>query len=54
MTSGVPATTTDRPTRGGPVHLLVIGGLFLIVAIAVGTTLMAGIFRERALNSAKR
>jgi diguanylate cyclase (GGDEF)-like protein len=54
MTSGVPAITTDRPERRGPVRLLVIGGLFLIVAIAVGTTIMAGIFRERALNSAKR
>ena len=54
MTSSVPAITTDRPERRGPVRLLVIGGLFLIVAIAVGTTIMAGIFRERALNSAKR
>jgi hypothetical protein len=43
-----PAITTDRPQRRGPVRLLVIGCLFLIAAIAVGT--MAGIFREHALS----
>jgi hypothetical protein len=54
MSTGLPAIPTDRSKRRGPVRLLVIGGLVPIVAIAVGTTLMAGIFRERALNSAKR
>jgi diguanylate cyclase (GGDEF)-like protein/PAS domain S-box-containing protein len=32
----------------------VIGGLLLIAAIVIGTTIMAGNFRERALNSSRR
>jgi hypothetical protein len=40
--------------RGGPIRWLVIGGLSLIAAIAVGTTIMAGNFRDRALNSSQR
>ena len=39
---------------GGPIRWLVIGGLFLIAAITIGTTIMAGNFRDRALNSSKR
>jgi diguanylate cyclase (GGDEF)-like protein len=54
MTSGTPPITIDSSARRGPIRMLVIGGLILIVAIAVGTTVMAGIFRERALNSARR
>ena len=54
MTSGSPPITIDHSARRGPIRMLVIGGLILIVAIAVGTTVMAGIFRERALNGAKR
>jgi diguanylate cyclase (GGDEF)-like protein/PAS domain S-box-containing protein len=40
--------------RGGPIRWLVIGGLLLIWAIVIGTTIMANNFRERALNSSKR
>lgn len=40
--------------RGSPIRGLVIGGLLLIVAIAIGTTIMAGNFRERALQSAEQ
>src|SRR5215475_13238152 len=40
--------------RGGPIRWLVLGGLLLIAAIAVGATLMAGNFRERALRNAAR
>src|SRR5215470_11237565 len=40
--------------RGGPIRWLVLGGLLLIAAIAVGATLMAGNFRERALHNAER
>ena len=40
-------------TRGGPIRWLVIGGFFLIAAITLGTTIMAGNFRERALSSAE-
>jgi len=40
--------------RGGPIRWLVIGGFLLITAITLGTTIMAGNFRERALASAER
>ena len=40
--------------RGGPIRWLVFGGMLLIAAIAVGATLMAGNFRERALHNAGR
>ena len=40
--------------RGGPIRWLVLGGGLLIAAIAVGATLMAGNFRERALHNAER
>ena len=39
---------------GGPIRWLVVGGLLLIAAITIGTTIMAGNFRERALESAER
>src|SRR5487761_11638 len=35
----------------GPIRWLVAGGAFLIAAIAVGTTIMVGNFRERALEN---
>jgi diguanylate cyclase (GGDEF)-like protein len=41
-------------SRGGPVRWLVIGGFLLIAAITIGTTIMAGNFRERALAAAER
>jgi len=40
--------------RGGPIRWLVLGGAFLIAAITIGTTIIAGNFRERALNSSER
>ncbi len=40
--------------RGGPIRWLVLGGVLLIAAIAVGATIMAGNFRERALHNAAR
>jgi diguanylate cyclase (GGDEF)-like protein/PAS domain S-box-containing protein len=40
--------------RGGPIRWLIGGGVFLIAAIAIGTTIMAGSFRERALQSAEQ
>ncbi len=40
--------------RGGPIRWLILGGALLIAAIAVGATVMAGNFRERALNNAER
>jgi diguanylate cyclase (GGDEF)-like protein/PAS domain S-box-containing protein len=40
--------------NSGPIRALVAGGAFLIAAIAVGTTIMVGNFRERALSSNER
>ncbi len=40
--------------RGGPIRWLILGGTLLIAAIAIGATIMAGDFRERALRSSER
>ncbi|WP_035684000.1 EAL domain-containing protein [Bradyrhizobium sp. Cp5.3] len=40
--------------RSGPIRWLVVGGALLIAAIAVGATLMAQNFRERALRNSGR
>jgi diguanylate cyclase (GGDEF)-like protein/PAS domain S-box-containing protein len=50
-------TTSFRITsafRGGPIRCLILGGTLLIAAIAIGATVMAGNFRERALRSSER
>ncbi len=40
--------------RGGPIRWLILGGVLLIAAIAIGATIMAGNFRERALRNSER
>src|SRR5205807_8002831 len=40
--------------RGGPIRWLVLGGMLLIAAIAIGATVMASNFRERALHNSER
>jgi len=40
--------------RGGPIRWLILGGVFLIAAITIGTAIITGSFRERALNSSER
>jgi diguanylate cyclase (GGDEF)-like protein/PAS domain S-box-containing protein len=40
--------------RGGPIRWLILGGVLLIATIAVGATIMAGNFRERALRNSER
>ena len=40
--------------RGGPIRWLTLGGALLIAAIAIGATLMAGNFREHALQNSER
>src|SRR3982751_2910358 len=40
--------------RGGPVRWLILGGVLLIAVIAIGATVMAGNFRERALRNSER
>src|SRR5882757_10993893 len=40
--------------RSGPIRWLILGGALLMAAIAIGATLMAGNFRERALRNSER
>ena len=40
--------------RGEPIRWLILGGVLLIAAIAVGATITAGNFRERALRNSER
>src|SRR5260370_8461786 len=54
MTATGAASSDAASVRDGPIRWLIVGGAFLIVAIMIGTTIMAGNFRERALNSSKR
>jgi diguanylate cyclase (GGDEF)-like protein/PAS domain S-box-containing protein len=54
MTNAGASIDVRASFRGGPIRWLVIGGLLLIAAIVIGTTIMAGNFRERALNSSRR
>ncbi len=55
MTADSTASFRVRHSAGGnPIRWLILGGIFLIAAITIGTTIMAGNFRERALNSSKR
>src|SRR5438445_7218019 len=50
------AASLDAKTflRGGPVRWLILGGVLLIAAIAIGPTLMAGNLRERAVRNSER
>ena len=49
------ASINAMPTvRGGPIRWLILGGVLLIAAIALGAVVMAGNFRERALHNAER
>src|SRR5712672_4092484 len=55
MTADSTASLRARHSSGAnPIRWLILGGVFLIAAITIGTTIMAGNFRERALNSSKR
>ncbi|MGQ0684430.1 bifunctional diguanylate cyclase/phosphodiesterase [Bradyrhizobium sp.] len=55
MREDVPASASLAAVlRGGPIRWLVFGGMLLMAAIAVGATVMAGNFRERALHNAGR
>jgi diguanylate cyclase (GGDEF)-like protein/PAS domain S-box-containing protein len=40
--------------RGGPIRWLILGGVLLIAAIAIGATVMGSNFRERALRNSER
>ena len=54
MTDASASIDVRASAGSGPIRWLVIGGLFLIAVITAGTTIMAGQFRDRALNSSKR
>ena len=41
-------------SRSSPIRWLILGGILLISAIAIGATLMASNFRERALRNSDR
>src|SRR5260370_19253868 len=51
---GTASFRVRHSTGANPIHWIILGGVFLIAAITIGTTIMAGNFRERALNSSKR
>src|SRR6202048_2323925 len=52
--NGTASSNIKAPVRGSPIRWLIVGGAFLIAAIMIGTTIMAGNFRERALETSKR
>jgi diguanylate cyclase (GGDEF)-like protein len=55
MTADAPASFDLKAFfSSGPIRWLIAGGAFLIAAIAIGTTIMVGNFRERALSSTER
>jgi diguanylate cyclase (GGDEF)-like protein/PAS domain S-box-containing protein len=40
--------------QGNPIRWLILGGALLVAGIVVGTAMMVGVFRDRALHSAER
>ena len=54
ISSGSTSFRISSVARAGPIRWLVLGGLLLIAAIAIGAALMAGNFRERALQNSER
>jgi diguanylate cyclase (GGDEF)-like protein len=52
--SGSASFNITSVLRSGPIRWLVVGGALLMAAIAIGATLMAGNFRERALQNSER
>src|SRR5580704_7862571 len=55
MTATGTASSNPRASvRSGPIRWLIVGGVFLIAAITIGTTMMADNFRERALINHER
>jgi diguanylate cyclase (GGDEF)-like protein len=55
MTATAHASFNSKSSsRGGPIRWLVLGGVLLVAGIVVGTAIMVGVFRERALHSSER
>jgi diguanylate cyclase (GGDEF)-like protein len=51
---GTASSNTKASVRSGPIRWLILGGLLLIASITIGTTIMVGNFRERALTNSER
>src|SRR6202158_2023636 len=51
---GTASFSVPNSTGGNPIRWLFLGGVFFFCAITIGTTIMAGNFRERALDNSKR
>lgn len=55
MTGTGNASIQERTAiHSGPIGWLIVGGISLVVAILVGTAMIVGVFRERALHRAER
>jgi diguanylate cyclase (GGDEF)-like protein/PAS domain S-box-containing protein len=54
IADGTTSFNTLAAVRGNPIRSLIVGGALLIAVITIGTTIMAGNFRERALRSSER
>ncbi|MDB5606289.1 MAG: diguanylate cyclase [Bradyrhizobium sp.] len=54
MAKGTASFSAKRSARGSPIRWLILGGALLVGGIVIGTAMMVGVFRERALNSAER
>ncbi|WOH69478.1 EAL domain-containing protein [Bradyrhizobium sp. BWA-3-5] len=52
--TGVSSLRIASAFRGGPIRWLILGGTLLIAMIAIGATILAGNFRERALRNSER
>src|SRR6202171_1186986 len=54
MANGTASFSIKASVSGGPIRWLIVGGVLLIMAIMVGTTIVADNFRERALHNSER
>ena len=55
MTATENASFKTTPAgRGSPIRWLILGGVLLVAGIVIGTAMMVGVFRERALHSGER
>ena len=52
--NGTASSNVKASVSNNLIRWLILGGVLLIAAIAIGTTVMIGNFRERALNSSER
>jgi len=52
--TGTASFNVKASLADNPIRWLAIGGATLIAAIAIGATIVAGNFRERALDDSKR